>query len=87
MKCNTGRGKNFQWGSPAEAISGASVDLADNGIEFILCNVLEITAFRKIEAKNTVRILICAALPGLMRFGKVYRCIQFLLHGMKLGEL
>ena len=61
--------------------------MADNGIEFILCNVLEITAFRKIEAKNTVRILICAALPGLMRFGKVYRCIQFLLHGVKLGEL
>lgn len=87
MKCNTGRGKNFQRGFPTKAFSGTSVDLADNGIEFILCNVLEITAFRKIEAKNTVRILICAALPGLMRFGKVYRCIQFLLHGVKLGEL
>ena len=87
MKCNTGRGKKLPVGFSAEAISGASVDLADNGIEFILCNVLEITAFRKIEAKNTVRILICGALPGLMRFGKVYRCIQFLLHGVKLGEL
>ena len=87
MKCNTGRGKNFQWGSPAKAFSGARVDLADNSIEFILCNVVEIAAFREIEAKNTVCIFICAALPGFMRFSKVYRCIQFLLHGMKLGEL
>ena len=87
MKCNTGRGKNFQWGSPAEAFSGARVDLADNSIEFILCNAVEIAAFREIEAKKAIRILVCTALPGLMRFGKVYRRIQFLLHLMKLGEL
>ena len=71
-------------GSPAEAFSGAGVDLADNSVKFILCNVAEITAFWEIEAKDTVRVLICTALPGLMRLGKVYRRIQLLLHRVQL---
>ena len=71
-------------GSPAEAFSWAGVDLADNSVKFILCNVAEITAFWEIDAKDTVRVLIRTALPGLVRLGKVYRRIQLLLHRVKL---
>lgn len=79
--------KNFNRFSPAETFSGASVDLAGNSIDFILRSFAEITAFREIETKNTVCVLIGTALPGLMRFSKVYRRIQFVLHGVELSKL
>ena len=49
-------------------------------------NRVEITALREEKAKKAIGILIAAALPGLVRFGKEDGRIQLFLKLMKLRK-
>ena len=75
-KCNSR--KNVFWSFPAEAFSGARVDKIDNRIQGLLRNSTEITAFGEEKSQQAVCILICTALPRLVRLGKVDQRVKLL---------
>ena len=75
-KCNSR--KNVFWSFPAEAFSRARVDKIDNRIQGLLRNSTEITAFGEEKSQQAVCILICTALPRLVRLGKVDQRVKLL---------
>ena len=70
--------QNVFWSFPTEAFSGARVDKIDNRIQRLLRNSTEITAFGEEKSQKAVCILICTALPRLVRLGKVDQRVKLL---------
>ena len=70
-KCNTFGEENFSRRTPAKTLSGAVVDKIDDLVHTFLRNGKEIKPLWEEEAKQVVRVFICAALSGLVWFSEI----------------
>ena len=83
-KCNTE--EHLKRRAPTQSFAGPVIQVVESRGEVSGRNRVEITALREEKAKKAIGILIAAALPGLVRFGKEDGRIQLFLELMKLRK-
>ena len=83
-KCNTK--EHLKRKAPSQSFTGSVIKVVENRGKVSGRNREEITALGEEKAKKAIGILIAAALPRLVRFGKEDGSIQLLLELMKLRK-